>query len=414
MLNNSKSIQVFEHEILKLGTDGFNEHHLNLLLKLNDAHNGAYFTPVYKGIKFNQYVGVLQVKGLTIEIHPKADKYDSDDRWKDVLIPMLKTCGKLKVKNAGKAQLNKQKVNLLEIYFEKYLEELNTLLHQGFIKQYRKHTDNVTALKGKLEFAGNIRKNLVHKERFYTTHQAYDKDHVLHQILYKALSIVGGFTQGTYLYDFVKRIEFQFPKLSPKNITVKDFDKVKLDRKSIAYKEALDLAKLIILNYSPDLSGGKQEMIALLFDMNNLWEIFVLKQLQKYAEGRKNTTVYGQQSTTFIGNHTLRPDIRICIDNEDYIVDTKWKIPYDTKASIQDLRQMYAYGRYWKAKKTLLLYPGAEEKSQEYKSFVNSADYLDSDTFHQCKIGFVSVLPINTTNSLNTNLATNIISLLEK
>lgn len=411
-MNSSKSIQVFEHETLKLGTKGFTEQHLGLLLKLNDAHHGAYFMPVYKGLKFNQYVGVLQVKGLTIEIHPKADKYDSDDQWKNVLIPMLKACGKLKVKNAGKAQLNKQKVNLLEIYFEKYLEELNTLLHQGFIKQYRKQTANVTALKGKLEFAGNINKNLVHKERFYTTHQVYDRDHLLHQILFCALKIVGGFTQGTYLYNLVKRIEFRFPKLSPKNIKPKDLDRVKLDRKSTAYKEALDLAKLIILNYSPDLSGGKQEMIALLFDMNNLWEAFVLKQLQKYAQQNRNIEVYELENKTFIGNHSLRPDIRISVNAIDYIIDTKWKIPYNDKASVQDLRQMYTYGRYWKAQKTILLYPGDTLSSQVYKSFTTDNDYLEQNTFHQCKIGFVSVLAQTTNHSLNLNLASDIINLL--
>ncbi|MGY5351024.1 McrC family protein [Wenyingzhuangia sp. IMCC45533] len=412
-MSSHNNIQVFEHETLKLNTNGFTDHHLNLLLKLNDAHGGVYFQPVYKGIKFNQYVGVLQVKGLTIEINPKADKYDTNDKWKNVLIPMLKACGKLNVKNSGKAQLKRQKVNLLEIYFENYLQEINMLLNQGFIKQYRNHTANINTLKGKLEFAANIRKNLVRKDRFYTTHQVYDQNHLLHQILYKALNIIGGFTQGTYLYDAVQRIEIQFPKLSAKNITVKDLDSIKLTRKSFAYKEALDLAELIILNYSPDLSGGKQNMIAFLFDMNNLWETFVLKQLQKYTKGKENMSVYGQESRSFIGNHTLRPDIRICINNEDYIVDTKWKIPYDAKASVQDLRQMYTYGRYWNAKKIMLLYPGAEEKSKVYRNFVNRTDYSEPETFHQCKVGFASVITKNNMTRLNTNLALNIIELLE-
>ena len=395
-MKSNKSIQVFEHQTLKIGEHGFTSGHLDLLLKLNDAHGGCYFSPTYKGLKFNQYVGVLQVKGLTIEIHPKADKNDSGEKWKGILIPMLKSCGKLNVRDAGNASLKKQRLNLLEIYFEKYLNELSELLYKGLIKQYRKETANVTALKGKLEFAGNIRKNLVHKERFYTTHQVYDADHLLHQILYKALKIVGKLSKGSYVYDFVKRVEFQFPEISSKKITSKELVTIKLNRKSAPYKEALDLAKLIILNYSPDLKGGNQEMIALLFDMNNLWETFVLKQLQRYADTKDNIKVYGQESKKFIANHTLRPDVRIRINDEDYIIDTKWKLPYDRKASVQDLRQMYTYCRFWNAEKALLLYPGdyAENKFKSYltddysKHENDEASYID----HQCKMGFVSVL----------------------
>ncbi|WP_152287557.1 McrC family protein [Flavicella marina] len=408
-MKTNKSIKVFEHHTLKIGEFGFTEDHLNLLLKLNDAHAGCYFTPTYKGVKFNQYVGVLQVKGLTIEIHPKADKYDADEKWKDVLIPMLKASGKLNVKDAGNARLKKQHLNLLEIYFEKYLNELSVLLHKGFIKQYRKNTANVTALKGKLEFAANLRKNLVHKERFYTTHQVYDADHLLHQVLFKALRIVDKLCQGSYLSDYVKRVEFQFPSVSSKLITSKEVSTIKLNRKSAPYKEALELAKLIILNYSPDLKGGNQEMLALLFDMNNLWESYVLKSLQKYGQKYNNIFVYGQESKNFISNHTLSPDIRICIDEEDFIIDTKWKVPKDAKASVQDLRQMYTYGRYWNASKAILLYPGHIDKSQSYKQFNNDNDPLD----HTCKLGFVSVLSENLEHNLNKNLGLQIVDLLQ-
>jgi hypothetical protein len=56
----------------------------------------VYFEPIAKGIKFNQYVGVIQVNGLTIEINPKADKDDTEDKWKGVLLKMLQACGKSK------------------------------------------------------------------------------------------------------------------------------------------------------------------------------------------------------------------------------------------------------------------------------------------------------------------------------
>ena len=72
-----------------------------------------------------------------------------------------------------------------------------------------------------------------------------------------------------------------FPKVTFKEITSSQIDKIKLNRKSYPYSYALELARLIILNYSPDISSGKERMLSLLFDMNQLWEEYVLKQLQK-------------------------------------------------------------------------------------------------------------------------------------
>ncbi len=106
-----KSISVFEHQRLYVGEQGFKQTHLDAMLKLNEYHDGNYFEPIAKGIKFNQYVGVLQVDGLTIEIHPKADKDDDDNKWKGVLLKMLKACGKLKAESSGAAHVKRQHLN---------------------------------------------------------------------------------------------------------------------------------------------------------------------------------------------------------------------------------------------------------------------------------------------------------------
>jgi 5-methylcytosine-specific restriction enzyme subunit McrC len=209
-----KKIDVFEHGRLIIDEKVFKREHWKSFVKLNDAHEGQYFDVLHNGLRFKQFVGVIQVDGLLVQIHPKADKEDSDAKWKDVLLQMLKACGRLKAQTAGNATLKKQQLNLLEVYFEYFLRELETLIHAGLVKKYRKETGNVKALKGKLDFAGNIRYNLVHKERFYTIHQVYDVNHKLHQVLALALSIVDQFSRGTRLADFSKRLQLAFPEVN--------------------------------------------------------------------------------------------------------------------------------------------------------------------------------------------------------
>ena len=197
-------IDVYEHGRLIIDEEVFTRSHWKSFVKLNTLQYGAYFDVLHNGLKFKHYVGVLQVDGLLVNIHPKADKDDDDSRWKGVLLQMLQVCGKVKAQTAGNAQLKKQNINLLEVYFEYYLKEMESLIHGGLVKKYRRETNNVKALKGKLEFAGNIRYNLVHKERFYTTHQVYNHDHVLHQVLQHALEIIEQFSKGSLLFDRCK------------------------------------------------------------------------------------------------------------------------------------------------------------------------------------------------------------------
>ena len=217
MQGSTKRIQVFEHELLYINEVRnqvkFELQHYVALSKLNILHDNLYFDTRHNGIKFKQYVGVIQVDGLTIEILPKIDNSNEKADWQNVLIEMLKVTRKLNVQKVGNANVKKQNIHLWDIYFEWFLNEIQLLIHQGLIKQYYKETSNVKALKGKLEFAGHISKNLVHKERFYTTHQVYDKDHLLHQIIAKALSIVEKCSKGNYLYAKCKTVQLDFPEV---------------------------------------------------------------------------------------------------------------------------------------------------------------------------------------------------------
>lgn len=387
-MKKNKIISVFEYQNLRIGDHGFKQLHLDALLKLNELHNNAYFQPIAKGVRFNQYVGTIQVDGLTIEINPKADKSDDDNKWKGFLLHMLKACGKLSPQSTGVANVNRQYLNLLEVYFELYLKEVEKLIRKGLIKQYRLETKNTKALKGKLEFAGHIQHNLIHKERFYTKHQIYDTDHLIHQILRNATEIVEQFSRGTRIYDLTKRIELSFPKVKSEKITAQQLNSIKLNRKTEHYSYALELARLIILNYSPDIASGKEKMISLLFDMNELWEEFIYIQLKKYLTQNNSEWVIEAQSTkSFIGFHYLKPDIVLTntVTGEKIVIDTKWKLG-DKYVSIQDLRQVYTYGRYWNAEKVMLLYPGSNE-NQNFRQFVNSNDQLT----HKCKLGFINV-----------------------
>jgi 5-methylcytosine-specific restriction enzyme subunit McrC len=403
-------IQVFEYNSLYIGDKyknvRFEQRHFDALVRLNELHKNKYFTVGYEKITFKQYVGVIQVDGLTIEILPKIDNdRKSETVWQSALIEMLRVTRKLKVQQVGEADVNKQQIHLLDIYFEWFLNEVQLLLHQGLIKQYYKETSNVKALKGKLEFAGHISKNLVHKERFYTTHQVYDKDHLVHQVLYKALDIVEKCTKGNYLYSKCKTVQLDFPEVKNINVNEATFTKLPKNRKTAPYETALAIARLIILNYAPNVSSGSERMLALLFDMNSLWEEYILVKLKQAVPD--GVSVYGQDSKTFWKNISIRPDIVIEKGNDKYIIDTKWKNIDDYKPSTNDLRQMYVYNDYWDSKKAMLLYPSNESNEINDDNFISFEKTPQKNNNHKCCLGKISIF--DTMNKLDENIGVEIL-----
>lgn len=128
------------------------------------------------------------------------------------------------------------------------------------------------------------------------------------------------------------------------------------------------MARLLLLNYHPDLSKGGNHVLALMFDMNLLWEKFVLVSLRKgFKTNDKSIRVRGQVSKYFWepkegARTSIRPDIVIDINaSESVILDTKWKNLGGVNPSPDDLRQMYVYHQYYKAQKVAIIYPGTDK-----------------------------------------------------
>ena len=391
-------IQVFEYGSLKIGTDGFTKNHLDSLVKFNDKNGNKYFTPIYNGIKFNSFVGVLYVGGLTIEILPKADNSDNPNKelWQSVLLNMLRVCKKIQVDHISETGLKKKNNSILEVYFEIFLNELEQLVKKGLIKKYKRIENNQLSLKGKLVFSKNISQNLVHKERFYCEHQIYDKDQQIHQILFQALRILDGLVSDQ-LKDKVKRLLFEFNDFKVKEFNSTHFKCLNLNRKSQVYEKSLDISKMLILNYSPNLNFGQDKMLTLLFDMNKLWEEYIYRILQKHNDSN-HYEISSQSSDKFWEHKTIRPDVVIknIKNNESFVIDTKWKIIKNNDPSDDDLKQMFTYNLHWKSSKSILLYPQIEQKDskfgryfhQPYRQFETG---FESITTH-CKVGFLSVV----------------------
>ena len=367
-MRNNKPIQVFEHKSLTIGEHGFTKSHWETLGWYNEKHGGCFFTLTPKGVKFNQYVGVIQIGNLTIEILPKigqAVEKGSKAKWQKILIDMLRECRWMQVYTLEKAALRFKPNSILEAYLELFIQECEAILREGLLKKYRNVNSNCTALKGKLLFQKQIQINLVHKERFYTRHQVFDRENIFNQVLFKALTLIPKISQSPFLKDKVYSLLLSFPELEDINVNETTFQNLVYDRKTTRYKEAVEIAAMLLLNYRPDISTGQNHVLAILFDMNDLWEEYIYRQLLK--EKPSHWIIRSQNSKQFWKLNdtnsfkTVRPDIVIHDQTKDIkiILDTKWKLPDNNIPADADLKQMFVYNEYWFGLNAILVYPNA-------------------------------------------------------
>ncbi|SDG82271.1 McrC family protein [Psychroflexus sediminis] len=396
----NKHIRVFEYEKITLHKDDKGRYllpaELSKLYDFNDRNGNKFFTGIRDGVKFQNYVGVIQIGGLTIEILPKADQKKTPhkeeyDHWHKVLLDMLRICRRIQISSVSEASLKRRYNSILDLYFETYLDELEHLIHTGLIKKYRKQSGNLNALKGRIEFSKNIQKNLIHKERFYTHHQVYDYDHLINQILLEGLNVLSTISSNPILKDRISRITSLFPEVKKLKVQSTHFRKLKETRKTVPYAKAIQIARMILLNYSPDIIRGQENMLTLLFDMNKLWEEYIYRMLVRVKTD--DLTVSFQNSQAFWEQRTIRPDLVITKkgSSETFIIDTKWKVldTHNPKPSDDDLKQMYAYNFYWNAKRSMLLYPNSSTIEEHFGTFWKGRENPQDN---QCKVGFVNIL----------------------
>ncbi len=408
-------IQVFEYQTLRVGENEFSEKHFDGLVKFNDRNNRIYFEVGHKEINFRNYVGVIKVGNLSIEILPKADRSDDSqtkEHWQKALIEMLYVCRRIKTKANNKANLRVKNQRLLDVIFTSFLFEVSSILHTGKIKKYRIESSNINNLKGKLNFSKNISENYIHKERFYTDHQKYDFNNFLNRVLKIGLTIISKTAISFSIRNQCKRFMFDFDEVNDTSVLEKDFENIKYDRNSQKYKDAIELAKLIIFNYQPDISTGRNNVIALLFDMNMLFEEYVYYLLRRTSKSENwDYDVSFQQREYFWNDKRIIPDIILTnkATETQCIIDTKWKIPRDNKPSDNDLKQMFVYNVQFGAERSCLVYPYTKQETQEPIAYADSKLIPGSPT-HSCQMMFFNIfdndkkLDRNAANQIYENL----------
>ncbi len=386
--HHQRHIQLFEHDSIRVGEvrDGhtFTEADWNYLLKLNERQYPPYLQPIHRGIRTLHYVGLIQLPGLCLEILPKTDRAHSSQN-RHLLLHLLSLSQKIPAIQQANF-LKAAKGSLSDYFISQFLEACDQLCRKGLVNKYRQETGNFSRFRGKMLVREHVRHNHAHKERVYAEYQAYDNRHSLHMLIVQALGEVSRLSREPEILCRSKQLMTEFPDCGFKMLGDEERKKIHLTQEDQYYTRVIQWANLILDNLSPSLQSGDLACSAFLFDMQQLFEEVVARELAA-ATREKGHTLQLQPSRHFWRQRRIRPDMVLKTkEGETIILDTKWKLLRNHQPDESDLKQMYIYNRFFEAQRGVLIYPA----QSGFGNFGESYQQHASEEM-RCEIVFVDL-----------------------
>lgn len=367
----SARLVVYEHDRLVVGqeyasprggTERFEAHHFAALAKYHDRTDSQAFALGHESIRLRHHVGYLRVGPISLEVYPKLGRDGPDRDWRGLLLHMLRVVTGVRFAPQEHAPLKPRAGELFDVLLARFLNVTQTLLRDGLARSYREVEENSTAFRGRLLVGPQLRANHVRKERMFVAYEVHDADNLHNRILHRAVDRVLRTTSSPDLLHQAESALTQFPDVSTAPIRDAEWSALRFDRRTERYREAITLARMVLRDERPDLRWGEQEVIALLFDMNALFEAYVEQALR----GVSGVRVRAQRPARFWLPSTgptswVKPDLLLFEEGIEapMVLDTKWKIPERGRPADDDLRQVFAYIHTFGGREAALVYPRA-------------------------------------------------------
>lgn len=371
MSTRSARFVVYEHDTLvqdehydspRGGKVRFEAHHLAALAKYHDRTSTRAFTLGHRSLRLRQHVGFLRVGPVSLEVYPKLGRDAQERDWPGLMFHMLDVVAGVRLAPQDNAPLRSRSGELFDILLARFLDLTQTILRAGLARSYREVEENGTTFRGRLLVGQHLRANHVRQERMYVAYEVHDADNLPNRILHRALERVMRTATSPDLLHRAQSALSAFPDLTPAPIRPAEWASLRYDRRTERYREALVLARMVLHDERPDLRWGDHEVIALLFDMNALFEAYVERALRGLAGVR----VRAQRPARFWEPSSgpaswVKPDLLVFEDGDSVplVLDTKWKVPKHGRPDDDDLRQVFAYLHTFGGRGGALLYPRA-------------------------------------------------------
>ncbi|WP_428065116.1 McrC family protein [Candidatus Avelusimicrobium facis] len=355
-----KQILTKEWDKVSYQTLGLNQEHAKKFQKFLEEKQLTHALDFgLEGITTCAHVGIIRFADFQLNILPKIIG-EEDSLCLENLMFMLRYTRKLEIHSMDSAEISQTKQPFLEVLIAHYANILLNALQRHIPHQYETREDNLPTVKGRILFAKNHLVNAANLARTYCQFDEFTPDNLLNQTLKFVSHALQKLTSVSQTRQKLLKINAVYEDVTLRPVAYAETQKIILNRNHTMFKEPLELAQMFLQHSTISLHNHTFTNLAILFDMNKLFEEFVETALEQAFPGQvkiQNKLKIIEDIDGIPGtSYTIRPDI---LFGKDTIIDTKYKrlsLPED-KPSEADIYQMLAYSKFYGVKNIILCYP---------------------------------------------------------
>src|SRR6056297_2461027 len=362
----------------------------------------------HRSLKFGPFCGVLQTEQLAIEILPKIDHgSDSSEDMRGLLVAMLARAGELGAKRVGDADLGQQHSHLLDVFIEDFCGQVKSTLRRGAIARYSERTENLNAIRGRLELTEHLRANAFDRSHLLCRFDERSIDNPYNQALKAVLRILLGLALSPRTRALVAAFLHRFDEVSDRRVTVRGVAALRFDRTIRNWEPVFARAHWLLSGLYPDVRIGDAAGSALLFNMEKLFEtvlgLRIRHACQVQAGARLSVGLQSPVKNLATAGFQLRPDITVQSGDERVVIfDAKWKRldlgEAKSGVSSGDAYQMNAYASRYRCKRLALVYPASRDcppgRITEFVLMTEERPVLDVIAINVRELAFGSEIPV--------------------
>lgn len=365
-----KYLSLCERDKVSVGPDGqLSQSEADSIGKLGNLLPKGVLKWEHNAVRVGPFVGVLWTPEVTIELLPKIEPDpETTDDMRGLLVAMLSATGKLRVWKLSQTDIASQTTHLLDIFIQDFADLVKIALRGGVIALYTERTENLTAMRGRINLTTHLRKNAFNQSQMLCHFDEFTIDNPFNHSLKAVLRLLLHHALNPRTKASIVSLLHKLDRVVDIPVRMADLHALKFDRTNNHWQDVFAQAKLLLAGLFPDVRIGDAWGSALLFNMERLFEEVVgwriMRECRKFVDRRLHVQLQKPQQHLAVTGFRLRPDVTV--QDDDHVVailDAKWKQlkPSARNAGVAnvDAYQMNAYASRYQCPRVALIYPAS-------------------------------------------------------